>query len=283
VAEHTLETLMTDHRFETHDPVALYVETGSGTIDVTATDTAESRVEITGRHADEVDVTLEGRDLRIVAPRRRTGFLSEDSHLFVTITVPTASDLAVRTGSADLGVIGEIGESHVKSGSGGVRLDVLSGPNSTETGSGDVEIEEARSAARIKCGSGDVTVRHAGSSTAVSTGSGDVQIGTSEGSAVIKTGSGDVRVVEASGDLSLTTGSGDLQIDTARRGKFSAKGASGSVHVGIPAGTPIWTDVSTVSGRIHHNVEGVGQPGEGDDYVELRATTVSGDVILTQH
>jgi len=273
----------TDYRFETHAPVALYVETGSGTIDVTATDTAESRVEITGRHADEVDVTLEGRDLRIVAPRRRTGFLSEDSSLFVTVTVPTSSDLAVRTGSADLGVIGEIGDSHVKSGSGDVRLDVLAGPNSTETGSGDVEIEEVRIAARIKCGSGDVTVRHAGSSMAVSTGSGDVQIGTSEGSAVIKTGSGDVRVVEAGGDLSLTTGSGDLQIDTARRGKFSAKGASGSVHVGIPAGTPIWTDISTVSGRIHNNVEGVGQPSEGADHVELWATTVSGDVILTQH
>lgn len=274
---------MTDYRFETHEPVALYVELGSGQIDITATETSESRVEITGRYADEVEVTLEGRDLRVVAPRRRTGFLSNDASLFVTITVPTGSDLAVRTGSADVGVIGELGTSHVKSGSGDVRLDVLTGSTTTETGSGDVEIEEARGAARVKSGSGDVTVRHAGSAMAVSTGSGDVQIGSSEGPAVVKTGSGDVRVVEAGGDLSLVTGSGDLQIDTARRGKLSAKGASGSVHVGIPAGTPIWTDISTVSGRIHHNVEGVGQPDEGADHVELRATTVSGDVILTQH
>ena len=272
----------TDHRFETHEPVALYVEIGSGSIDVTATETDESRVEITGRYADEVDVSFEGRDLRIVAPRRRTGFLSEDTSLFVTVTVPSSSDLAVRTGSADLGVIGEIGTSHVKSGSGDVRLDVISGSSTAETGSGDVEIEESQGTARIKSGSGDVTVRHVGSSLSVSTGSGDVQIGTSAESAVIKTGSGDVRVVDAGGDLSLTTGSGDLQIDTARRGKFSAKGASGSVHVGIPAGTPIWTDISTVSGRIHNNVEGVGQPGDGADHVELRATTVSGDVILTQ-
>ena len=41
---------MTDHRFETHEPVALYVELGSG------------QIEIAGRHADEVDVTLEGAD-----------------------------------------------------------------------------------------------------------------------------------------------------------------------------------------------------------------------------
>ena len=93
---------MTDHQFETHQPVALYVEIGSGQIDVTATDTTESRVEITGRHADEVDVTLTGRDLRIIAPRRRTGFFGGgDESLFVTVTVPTGSDLAARTGSTD--------------------------------------------------------------------------------------------------------------------------------------------------------------------------------------
>ena len=100
--------------------------------------------------------------------------------------------------------------------------------------------------------------------------------------AVIKTGSGDVHVVDANTDLAMVTGSGDLQIDTAHRGKFSAKGASGSIHVGIPAGTPVWTDISTVSGQIHSNVEGAGEPIDGADHIELRATTVSGDVVLSQ-
>ena len=82
----------------------------------------ESRVELTGRHADEVQVVqLDGRDLRVIAPARRTGFFSaDDDSLFATITVPTGSDLAVRTGSADLGVVGEIGSSRVKTGSGDV-------------------------------------------------------------------------------------------------------------------------------------------------------------------
>lgn len=273
---------MTDHHFATDQPVALYAEIGSGQIDVTATETTESRVEITGRHADEVDVTLAGRDLRIIGPKRRTGFFGNDDSLFVTVTVPTASDLVVRTGSADLGVVGELASGHVRTGSGDVRLDVLTGSLTVQTGSGDVEIEETRGDASIKCGSGDVTVRHAGSALAVSTGSGDVEVGANHGPAVIKTGSGDVRVVDAVTDLSMTTGSGDLQIDTARAGRFVAKGASGSVHVGIPAGTPVWTDISTVSGRIHSNVESAGEPAEGADHVELRATTVSGDVVLSQ-
>ena len=271
---------MTSDRFETHEPVALFVEIGSGQIDVTATDTTESTVEITGRLADEVDVHLEGRHLRVVGPRNRGGIFGRDTDLSVTVAVPTGSDLEVRTGSADLGVVGEMSATTVRSGSGDVRLDVVSGNSSIETGSGDVEIEEARSSVRVKCGSGDVEVRSATAELAVSTGSGDVLVGDTSGKLVVKTGSGDVRIVDSRADVALTTGSGDLQVEQAHRGRYAAKGASGSVHIGIPSGTPVWTEISTVSGRIHNAIQGVGQPAEGDDHVELRATTVSGDVVL---
>lgn len=267
------------HRFTTGEPVALYVEIPSGQIDVTAAATTESTVEVTGKRADEVDVHLDGRNLRVVAPRR-SGLLGRDDSLFVTVAVPTGSDLAVRTGSADVGAVGEVARVALKSGSGDVRLDVVSGSSTVETGSGDVEVEEVRADVRIKCGSGDVQVRSSSGALAVSTGSGDVVLGDLTGEVVVKTGSGDVRVVDSRSDVALTTGSGDLQVETARRGRYAVKGASGSVHVGIPAGTPVWTDISTVSGRIHNAVEGVGEPAEGADHVELRASTVSGDVVL---
>jgi hypothetical protein len=44
----------------------------------------------------------------------------------------------------------------------------------------------------------------------------------------------------------------------------------------------VWTDISTLSGRIHSDIEGSGEPAEGAEHVELRASTVSGDVVLTQ-
>jgi DUF4097 and DUF4098 domain-containing protein YvlB len=273
---------MTQHTFHTPEPVALYVEARAGEVEITAADTTESRVHIVGRDAEDVTVELEGRELSVIVPRRRTGFLSGDDGLRITATVPTGSDVAVRSGSADVSSIGEIGACQVKTGSGEVRLDVLTGPASVETGSGDVEVDEARAELRIKCGSGDVSVGRSEGSVAVSTGSGDVEIGTHHGPAVVKTGSGDVHVVDAATDLSVATGSGDLKVDTVRRGRFSSKGASGSVHVGIPAGTPVWTDISTVSGHIHNAVQGAGEPEEGADHVELRATTVSGDVFLSQ-
>ena len=117
---------------------------------------------------------------------------------------------------------------------------------------------------------------------AVSTGSGDVEIGSADGPTVVKTGSGDLKVVDARNDVSLTTGSGDLVIGAAQRGRLTAKGASGDVQVGIRAGVPVWTDISTLSGEIRSSLRGAGEPQEGADHVELRAKTVSGDILLTE-
>jgi DUF4097 and DUF4098 domain-containing protein YvlB len=116
----------------------------------------------------------------------------------------------------------------------------------------------------------------------ISTGSGDVEIGTTNGNAVVKTGSGDLQVVTANADVSLSTGSGDLSIGSVRRGRVSVKGASSDLHIGIPAGTPVWADINTVTGSVRSNVESVGAPQEGQEHVELQARTVSGDITLRE-
>ena len=46
--------------------------------------------------------------------------------------------------------------------------------------------------------------------------------------------------------------------------------------------TPVWTDISSLTGRIHSTLSGAGQPAEGQDHVEVRAVTVSGDVELVE-
>lgn len=273
---------MAQHHFETHEPVDLFLEIGKGAVEITATETTESRVDITGRDADQVDVRQSGRQISVVAPRMRSGFFGGDARLDVTITVPFNSDLVVRTGSADIRVTGTVGTCQLKTGSGNVSTGDLGGPALVETGSGDVDIAVANAELRVKSGSGQVRVRHAESAVAASTGSGDVEIGTSNGPAAVKTGSGDLRVVDAHQDVSLATGSGDLLVGTAHRGRFTMKGASGDVHIGIPAGLPVWTDISTLSGSIRSNLESAGEPAEGADHVELRAKTVSGDIVLTQ-
>jgi DUF4097 and DUF4098 domain-containing protein YvlB len=273
---------MPEHFFETHEPVTLHVETGKGTVHVTCTDTTETRITVEGKDADEVLVEQTGRQINVIAPRHRGGFFGGDSELFVTAVVPTASDVGAKTGSSDVTVEGDAGSVAIKSGSGDVSVQTARGSALIETGSGDIQVDHAQDDLRVKSGSGDVELGHGGGSVAISTGSGDVQIGTSHAAAVVKTGSGDLRVGEAHDDVSLATGSGDFVVDHAHRGRLTAKGASGDVRVGVPAGLPVWTDLSTVSGSIRSSLEGAGQPADGEDHLELRAKTVSGDIVLTQ-
>jgi DUF4097 and DUF4098 domain-containing protein YvlB len=272
---------MTEHRFETHEPVHLYVEVGRGSVQVQAEDTTETLVEISGRDAEEVAVEQSGRQVSVVAPRQR-GMFGGDKELHVRVRLPLESELAIKTGSADVGVEGTVGPSKIRTGSGDLRMDDVTGPLLFETGSGDLVVDVVSGELRAKSGSGDVSIRLTAAAVAVSTGSGDVQLGRCDGPTTVKTGSGDIHVTAATGDLSLVTGSGDLVVGSASRGRLTFKGASGDVRVGIPAGTPVWTDISTVSGSLRSDLQGVGQPEAGADHVEVRATTVSGDVVLSQ-
>ena len=273
---------MTTHQFDTPQPINLYVENGGGSVTVTADEATETTVQVSGRHADETIVTQDGDQISVIAPKLRAGFLGGDTKLDMTITVPSDSTLAIKTGSADVTARGSYRAGQVKSGSGDVTIEIMDGPAVVETGSGDIRIDTADQELRVKSGSGDVRVQYAGGAVSISTGSGDVEIGTSNAPAVVKTGSGDLVVTESRDDVAMTTGSGDFVVRTANRGRLTAKGASGDVHVGIPAGVPVWTDISTVSGEIRSGLDAVGEPGEGADHVEVRAKSVSGDIVLTQ-
>ena len=273
---------MAEHRFETHLPIDLYVEIGKGRVHVFCTDTTESTVKIEGRDADQVVVQQDGDQITVVAPRQRTGFFGNDAALKVNVAVPTRSNVTTRTGSADVAIEGVAGSATIRSGSGDVTIDAVATASVVETGSGDIKVDDCQAELKVKSGSGDVRVDHIGGPVAISTGSGDVEIGTTVGTAVVKTGSGDLRVGEAHTDVAMTTASGDFVVDHARGGRLLAKGASGDVRVGIPAGIPVWTDITTVSGTIHSSLASAGQPADGPDHIELRAKTVSGDIVLSQ-
>ncbi len=270
------------HTFDTPGPTSLYVELGSGDVTVRADKVTQTTVNVDGKDADDVTVEQRGGQIVVIAPNRKSGFFSTTSDLTVTVTLPTDSALATKLGSADLVATGRFGTTKVKSGSGDVHLEDLAADTVVETGSGDIAINAALDDLRIKTGSGDVQVNELSSSAVISTGSGDVALGRSEGQTVVKSGSGDISVKDAHTNVSLSTASGDLRIGAARRGAVEAKGVSGDVRIGVPAGVPVWTDVSCVTGRISSNLEGAGQPEEGQDFIEIRAKTVSGDIALEQ-
>ena len=274
---------MTEHHFETHDAIHLYVENGKGLVEVHATDTTETRVEVSGPDAEQTVVQLDGDRLDVIAPRARGGFLGGERRLDIVVTLPSDSDVVTKLGSADLRCTGRVGNAQLRTGSGDISVEAVGGAALVETGSGDLTLDHAFGPLRVKSGSGDVLLGTTDNEVAVSTGSGDVQIREAGGATAVKTGSGDLRIGHAATDVGLTTGSGDLEIASVAAGRVQVKGASGDVRIGVPAGLPVWTDVTTVTGEIRSSLAGAGQPEDGAPYVELRAKTVSGDIVLTQN
>lgn len=271
-----------DLSFDTPQPIELYVENGRGTVDVTATDTTETTVRITGERAEEFDVRDLGDRIAIIAPKGSGGFFGKDPRAEIVVEVPVASALTAKVGSSDVAAHGRFADTLVDSGSGDVSLDVVHGDTVVKSGSGDLVAEHLTGDARVKCGSGDVRVTRADSGLVVTSGSGDVRIDTASGEVAIKTGSGDAQVGAVTGDVVFTTGSGDLVVARASAGRVTAKTASGDVSIGVAAGTPVWTDVRTASGRLSSTLPQTGEPAEGEPFLEVRATTASGDVTLHQ-
>ncbi len=275
-----------DLSFDTPEPIDLYVENGRGSVDVTATDTTETTVRITGERAEEYDVRdLAGergdRRIAIIAPQR-SGFFGKDARAEIVVEVPVASGLNAKVGSSDLAAHGRFDDTRVDSGSGDISLDIVDGDTVVQTGSGDVVVEHLAGDARIKSGSGDIVVRRADSRLLVTTGSGDVRVEAAGNDLALKTGSGDALVGTLDGEAVFTTGSGDLVVRQVGPGRVTAKTASGDVRVGVVPGTPVWTDIRTASGRLASDLPATGEPGPDQPYLEVRATTASGDVTLHQ-
>jgi len=268
--------------FSTPTPVSLFVELRAGDLVVHAGETDETVVEVSGQDEDDVTVEQHGDEISVISRRGGQGFFGSSRHPSVHVSLPQDSRLSTKLGSADLRVEGRIGAAKLRTGSGDVRVDQVGAEASIEAGSGDIQVDSVTGALHVRSGSGDVVLDRLGGPAEVSTGSGDVRVSSAQQSLSAKSGSGDMRVREAHGDLALTTASGDLVIDRIARGQLRANNVSGDIHVGIPAGVPVWTDISTITGSVRSPLEGAGQPSEGQEFVELRAKTVSGDIELQQ-
>lgn len=271
---------MTTYDYETSGPVELSVELAKGRLTIDTTERNHAHIEITGRDADRVRVQQRGNRIDVTDPNARRPF--SFANLDIAIVVPAASGLALRTGTAEVDVTGTVGATVVHTATGPVRLDHVAGTAVVQSGSGTVTITTVDGGVRVKSGSGDVIVGTAHEEVVASTGSGDIAVRTAHGPVTVKTGNGDLRVSEAHHDVSLTTGSGSLEVGHATRGRVVGKAASGHIRVGVPAGTPVWTDITTVSGHIRSGLRSVGQPQDGQAHLELRARTVSGDVTLVE-
>jgi hypothetical protein len=259
--------------FQTPGPVALDLRLPEGDIDVQTAATQETVVELTGLAEEELAevARIEMRErggtyeVRVeIDERHGFGRFWKSRDLRLEVLAPDACDLRARGGSADV---------HARGRFGTVAVD---------TGSGDIELDDVGGDAAIKSGSGDVRVHEVSGNAAVSTGSGDIEVKRAGGDAELRSASGDVHLGEGGHDVTVQTASGDQQVDAVSEGQVTLQSASGDMTVGVRRGSRLAVDARSMSGDTSSEidldeVDAVESGAEGP-LVELRATTMSGDI-----
>ena len=269
------------HEFHADGPQKLHIELPAGELRVVAALVDRVTVELSGDDAAGVAVEQRDDEVVVVAPRR-TGFFSARSHLGVTVTAPEDSHLVTKLGSAGVTTTGRLGSARIATGSGDVFVAEVANHLLVKTGSGDIRVQHVGGEAELKAGSGDISVGHLAASARLVTGSGGIRVDHAAATVVLKSGSGDVEVATADESAVLSTASGDVRVGRARTGRLQLKNVSGDIRLGIPAGTPVWTDIASNTGQVRSGLAPTGSPVEGQGYVEVRARTVTGDVHLEQ-
>lgn len=273
--------------FDTPEPVAVTIDLTVGDVRITASDRAETLVEVhpsDGSNETDVKAAAQTRvaystgALLVKAPKLG-GFFARTGSIDVLIELPTGSQVHSDTRSGDFHGAGQLGDCQFKTGSGRIQLD--------QTG-----------ALRLRTGSGAITVERVAGHVEVATASGEVRIRQIDGTAVIKSSNGDTRVGEVTGDLRLNAANGDISVNRAHasvsaktangnvhigevmRGSVVLEAASGELEVGIREGTAAWLDVKSLAGKVHNSLDNADGPQQTDETVEVRARAYSGDIVV---
>ena len=267
------------HEIPAPGPVEAYVELRSGDLRVSASQTDTVTIELTGSRADSVVVEAHGAHISIVEPNR-SGFTSGRGDLTVSLVMPEHSALVCKLGSAAVRATGELGAVRIATGAGDVTLGTVTGPALVKTGAGDIGVEALGAESDIKAGAGTISIGRATAPVQLKTGAGSIAVADAVAPVTLKSGSGNLSVGSTNQDTTLSTASGDIRVARMTSGQASLKNVTGNIRLGIPDGTPVWTDISTSTGRVQSTLSPTGAPGEGQDHVEVRARSLSGDIYL---
>ncbi|WP_410660546.1 DUF4097 family beta strand repeat-containing protein [Amycolatopsis sp. lyj-112] len=170
----------------------------------------------------------------------------------LTVVELTESELLIKAPKA-FGLFG-------KAGSIAVRVEVPSGsPVRGETAAATFQGEGRLGDCEVKTSSGDIRLQRTGS-LKVTSGSGDVVVGSAAGPVAIATASGNVRI----GELG--------------RGRVVLNTATGALDVGIREDAAAHFDVATRHGTVRNDFKN----GDGDERVEVRGRTSTGDIVIHQ-
>lgn len=275
--------------FDTPEPISVQVDLPVGDAWITATDRADTVVEVRPRNsssksdvsaAEQTTVEYAAGRLMIRAPKtwRRYSFFSSGPAVDVLIEVPSGSTVQAEASWAAFRCEGQLGDCRLNTG-GAIRLD-RTGSLDIDTSHGEVVVERVAGSARVTTSSGKVRLGAVDGTTEIKNSAGECWIGESAGEVRVKASYGDITVDRAMASVTARTAHGSVRIGEVVSGSIDLQTSYGGIEVGVRRGVAAWLDLSSRRGRVHNALDATDGPGQGDDTVEVRATTSYGDIMI---
>lgn len=152
------------------------------------------------------------------------------------VEVPTGTRVQVRTQSGAVTVDGVSGDVTLRTQSGALGASRIAGPLTIETGSGSVRIAGVNGDAQVTTTSGGIAAEGIDAGLRVRTGSGAVEVTfTGAGTADIETRSSHVDATGVRGPLSVRTGSGRVRVQLAQHAPATLDVSTKSGSVVVPS------------------------------------------------
>lgn len=274
--------------FDTPEPISVQIDLTVGDAWITATDRADTVVEVRPRHAssksdvsaaEQTTVEYASGQLLIRAPKswRRYAF-GNGPTVDLLIQLPTGSSVQADASWASFRCEGRLGECRFKTGST-IRLD-QTGPLEIDTSHGEVAVERVAGSARVKSSSGNVRLGEVDGTTEIKNSSGSCWIGQSTGEARVNTAYGDITIDRALASVTARTAHGNLRVSEVTRGSIDLQTSYGGIEIGVRRGTAAWLDLNSRNGRVRNALDTAVEPVQDEETVEVRASTSWGDVTI---
>ena len=243
-------------------PIVLDVDTGSGSIDVSAGSGGEAsiigkiKVNRSGlfrkpADADEIiQQIIDNPPVHLSNGRLRVGYFEDRSlgkkvSISFEIVVPADTEVTADTGSGSIHVTDIGAPVKADTGSGSITLKNIGGAVKADTGSGSIHADGVAGAFHADTGSGSVYL--------VQTAPGDVHV---------DTGSGSSKLHGVAGAVHVDSGSGGITVEGRQEGNpWRLDAGSGSIRVKLPSDAAFTLNAESRSGGINvdHPVEVTGK------------------------
>lgn len=278
-------------RFDTPQPIPVTVEIAVGAVHLIASDRSDTVITVnpsdqSRRHdveaAEKTTIDRFNGGVLVKGPKSR-GRLNligpgKAGSVDVTVELPSGSPFRGDAGMGDFRADGRLGDTHIRSGVGDIRLDQTAGAD-VVSGAGRLILNRADGRVRVIT-AGEMSLGAVEGDLELKNQSGKTSIGGVTGAARVKSANGDITVDRAESSLTVKTANGDIQVGEVRGGAVVLETAAGGIDIGIREGVAAWFDARTSFGRVLNLMDETTAPDSAAGTVEIRARTAFGDISI---